>query len=323
MPGSLFQNSFYVVNNINAILYGVELVLYFMTLRQIVRNRHRTSMDKFLVVFTTIILVLITIYWTTQAFFGQQMWVVHAEYQGGMDAYLEDHAAVWYQTWGSAAVMTSNLMSDALMLYRLYVIWDNRAMVVFPSIIWLSSLACCLALLYYSGRPDGNYFAGIATKFATAWNSLTFSFNVIVTALICSRIVYIGRRLTFADDASRSYVGAVAIMIESALPFTIGSMAYVITYGIGSDIAYAFSCYSMFTAITPQLIALRVLTRRAWRREHSTRYLTSINFSGQTNETATHAGHDAESAAEKHVDESLVFPSGSLSRVSDIPPYTA
>lgn len=95
---------------------GVELVLYFMTLRQVFRIRNRTRMDKFLIVFSTVLLVLNTIYWTTQAYFGQQMWVVHADYPGGMDAFLAAYVAVWYQTWGSAAVMVSNLMADALMV---------------------------------------------------------------------------------------------------------------------------------------------------------------------------------------------------------------
>lgn len=87
-----------------------------MTLRHIVRNKHPTRADKFLVVFSTVLLILNTIYWTTQTYFGEQMWIVHADYPGGMDAYLADNVAVWYQTWGSAAVMVSNLMADALMV---------------------------------------------------------------------------------------------------------------------------------------------------------------------------------------------------------------
>ncbi|KAI0325797.1 hypothetical protein GY45DRAFT_1374471 [Cubamyces sp. BRFM 1775] len=292
---ALFQNSLYVVNNINAILYGIELMIYLMLIRQIMLIRRRTKMDRFYVVFSTVLLVLNTIYWTTQTYFAQQMWIVHSDYPGGMDAFLSEYVAVWYQTWGSTAVMTSNLMSDALMIYRLYVIWGYPYIVVFPASIWLGSLGACLGLLYESGRPDRNYFAGISTKFGTAWNSLTFSFNVIVTTLICGRIIYMGRRSTFSDEGRRAFTGAIAIVIESALPFTIGSMAYVITYGIGSDVAVAFSCYSMFTAISPMLIALRVLRRRAWRKEEESGFLTTINFSAsRTQNTLAQGDHKAE-----------------------------
>ena len=95
---------------------GIELMIYFMLIRQIMLIRRRTKMDRFYVVFSTVLLVLNTIYWTTQTYFAQQMWIVHSDYPGGMDAFLSDYVAVWYQTWGSTAVMTSNLMSDALMV---------------------------------------------------------------------------------------------------------------------------------------------------------------------------------------------------------------
>ncbi|KAI0367245.1 hypothetical protein BV20DRAFT_579849 [Pilatotrama ljubarskyi] len=284
---------------------GVELALYFMTLRQVARTRRRTTQDKFLVVFSTVLLVLNTIYWTTQSYFGQQMWVVHADYPRGMNAYLSDNVAVWYQTWGSAAVMVSQLMADALLMHRLTVIWDNNPIVIVPAIIWFGSFvlraASCLGLLYESGRPDGNYFAGIATKFGTAWNSLTFSFNVIVTSLICGRIIHIGRRLSGTDEGTKAYTGAVAIIVESALPFTLGNLAYVITYGMGSDIAIAFSWYSMFTAISPQLIALRVLTRRAWQRDSAASFMSTMNFSDRVN-TTTHEGNHPEYYQEKKLD---------------------
>lgn len=108
-------------------------------------------------------------------------------------------------------------------------------------------LAFAIGLLYESGRPDGNYFVGIANIFGTCWNSITFAFNVIVTGLICGRLFYIGRRLTYSSEDARIYTGPVAIIIESALPFTVFSLAYVITYAMKSDIAVGFSFYSMFT----------------------------------------------------------------------------
>ncbi len=59
---------------------------------------------------------MITIYVAVQAVFGQEMWIVHADYPGGSGPYLADHAAVWYQTLGSAASVVLNFMSDALLV---------------------------------------------------------------------------------------------------------------------------------------------------------------------------------------------------------------
>lgn len=43
-------------------------------------------------------------------------------------------------------------------------------------------------------------------------------------------------------------------------------------------------------AIGPQLIALRVLERRAWRKESTSQFLTTINFSDRTAQTTTRGG---------------------------------
>ena len=43
------------------------------------------------------------------------------------------------------------------------------------------------------------------------------------------------------------YTGAAALVVEGALPFTVFSLAYLVAYALGSDVANAFSFYAMFT----------------------------------------------------------------------------
>ncbi len=96
----------------------MALLLYCQTVTQIleIRKSERTSMDKFMMGFVTVLLVLNTIYWSTQAYFGEMMWITHADYPGGADAYVSAYSSVWYQTWGTTASVMSNLMSDALLV---------------------------------------------------------------------------------------------------------------------------------------------------------------------------------------------------------------
>lgn len=183
MAGSLFLHSYYVVNFINAMLYGafrtiklyspcpdaeciapclgMALLLYYQTVTQMLelRKSDRTPMDKFMIGFVTVLLILNTIYWSTQVYFGEMMWITHADYPGGSDAYVSTYSSVWYQTWGTAASVISNLMSDALLVspipslcparrivlmlaktYRCFVIWNSKRVIVLPGLIWLSSL---------------------------------------------------------------------------------------------------------------------------------------------------------------------------------------
>ena len=92
-------------------------MLYFMTVRIMLSRKHRHApRDKWFLCFSTALLCLNTIFVATQAVFGEEMWIVNANYPGGMDAYLGDFASVWYQTLGTAASIVLNLLADGLMV---------------------------------------------------------------------------------------------------------------------------------------------------------------------------------------------------------------
>ena len=139
---AVFQNCWYVGNNFNAILYGatsvpyplrtrgpgtnsrfiasgIAVVFYLKIARLILKSRRvdqPRGSDKWLFVLSTGLMVMITIYLIAQNFFGEEMWVINEGYAGGSEQYYADHAAVWYQTMGSAASVILCLMSDAFLV---------------------------------------------------------------------------------------------------------------------------------------------------------------------------------------------------------------
>lgn len=135
MSNAFFQNSFYVGNNFNWILYGmcsvvtdpstfldksiagVELVLYAQTMYIYTTSSstHKRS-SRFFMCFSTALLILVTIFVSVQSVFGQEMWIVNANFPGGSAAYVATYASVWYQTMGTASSVVLQLMSDGLLV---------------------------------------------------------------------------------------------------------------------------------------------------------------------------------------------------------------
>ena len=83
------------------------------------RRKTWTRTDKFYTAFSTALLVLITIYLSTEAVFGQEMWVVHQSSPGGPVQFFAENADVWYQTMGTASSVVLNLLGDALLVSSL------------------------------------------------------------------------------------------------------------------------------------------------------------------------------------------------------------
>ncbi|KAH7926990.1 hypothetical protein BV22DRAFT_1032333 [Leucogyrophana mollusca] len=285
----LMLNSYYIGNNFNTILYGVELVLYFQTMQVLLKSKatQRKIPAKFFMIFSTTLLFLITIFVVTQMVLGEEMWIINANYPGGQAAYYEARSAVWCQTVGAVAPIILQLMSDGLLVYRCFIVWADYRVIIFPCILWLATLVFGIIDAALSGAPSGDFWEGFAAQMGVTYYALSIGLNIVVTSIICGRILYQGRRIRqqFGPAMSRTYFSAASIIIESALPYTISGIALVITFAISSGICILFQeIYVMFTCVSPQMLILRVAMGRAWVKTTATQAereaVTSIAFAG-------------------------------------------
>ncbi|KAI0062058.1 hypothetical protein BV25DRAFT_1825922 [Artomyces pyxidatus] len=308
MSDALFQNAYYIGNNFNCILYGIQLVLYTQTMRRLFSMKGgRRSADRFFMLFSTVNLILITIFVAVQSVFGEEMWIVNADFPGGQGAYMQEYAAVWYQTMGTTASIALNLFSDGFLIYRCFVVWGDYRIVIFPCIMYTATFALAIVDIWSSGAPHGDYFAGLAVRLGIAYTATSMATNVLVTSLITGRILYIARASSkfFGIEIARSYAGVAAVIVESALLYTVTGIAFLVSYGMGSEISILFlSIYVMCTCVAPQLLVLRVVEGRAWKRSqfsessptlafHSDKPGTPFGSSqGTRNETGIHVQLD-------------------------------
>ncbi|KAH9914378.1 uncharacterized protein BXZ73DRAFT_54977 [Epithele typhae] len=296
---TVFQNGWYIGNNLNAILYGIYLSLYYLTIRFTLNGRRRPHKngrsDRLFIVLSTFLLTMITAWLIVQAIFGQEMWVVNENYPGGTAQYFQDHAAVWYETFGSAASVAINAATDAFLVYRLYVVWGlSKWIIVIPSLFYVASVVLGIVTCVVSGLPNANFFAGLASEIALAYSGVSMGLNVFCTVLICARIFWISRRMkaTLGHGVSRTYTGAASIVVESMLPYTVFAVAYLVTLGLESPLAIFFlTPYVMFSVLSPQMIMLRVLMGRGLSAETTmgTATGTALRYGGVTGASGTTA----------------------------------
>jgi hypothetical protein len=91
--------------------------------------------------------------------------------------------------------------------------------------------------------------SGNPVHVAVAWISLTVSLNVIVTSMICFRLLQARARTlgVLPPEMSKMYTSVVAVLIESAAPFTIIGLCLVVVTAKNSPLTFAFSdIWSLF-----------------------------------------------------------------------------
>ncbi|KIK70429.1 hypothetical protein GYMLUDRAFT_184049 [Collybiopsis luxurians FD-317 M1] len=267
-----FERSLYIGGQITAILYGIQIVIYFLSCRLLLKSpsTRRGGETNIYVIYGGVLLVLWTVALACNAFFGQNAWIDHRDVEGGPAAYIGENISAPYNTLGTTAGVMMNFLSDALLIYRCYIIWSSWKIVVFPILLYLGGLSMSILLIYESAKPGANFFVGHAVDFGVPYVSLTISLNIIVTALICIRLLFLRQEVSriLGPACAKMYTSIIAILVESAALFTVFGIVYVILYARKSESSIALvQIWGDFAAISPQLIILRIAEGQGWTKD--------------------------------------------------------
>jgi hypothetical protein len=110
------------------------------------------------------------------------------------------------------------------------------------------SVSATITLVDYA-IPGTSMLSGELIHVGVLWISLSVGLNVIVTSMICFRVLRMRTivREVLSPDMSRMYTSIVAMLIESAAPFSILGIGLVVTAALKVPLFVAFAyVWSMF-----------------------------------------------------------------------------
>ncbi|KAK0442165.1 hypothetical protein EV421DRAFT_1904339 [Armillaria borealis] len=150
---------------------------------------------------------------------------------------------------------------------------------------------------------------GVATMAATLGT------NILCTALIVARILYVARGHRGIMGGIRTYRGVLEIVVESAALYSIIYVILMILYPLkGNGYMYPQALSIPVTCIAPTLIVLRVASGKGRPEESSQETQSSLHFqTGSTIETATDDGE--EDTRQGNVEGTAPMLSGSVEQV--------
>lgn len=185
-------------------------------------------------------------------------------------------------------------------------------------ILQLLFVALSIIELVLAGKPNGDFFHGKTINFGTPYYTITIAFNITVTLLIVSRLRRLSKVVSGAigPDSAKVYTGVASVLIESAAPYSLVGMMFLIPYAIGNGTAVSFGQVWAKIAVgppllhtnntddnknvqclSPLLIVFRVVNGKAWGRELISQIETPVRFGHQDHSQGTeHAMKDMSSS---------------------------
>ncbi|TFK71054.1 hypothetical protein BDN72DRAFT_895911 [Pluteus cervinus] len=290
-PNLPLERSFYIGNMFGGLMFGIQTWIAFQSiylLRKFPSQDRRTKVAY--ITFTTVLLLLLCMSYVANALMGEFMWIERRSSPGGPVAWYLEHSSIWFNVLGTSTDVTANLMGDSFLLYRCYVMWSDRLWVlILPALLLLASNTLAIISVVQSALPGSSFLARPTINFAVPWISLACAFNASVTALIAGRIIYMQKLMSrsISQELKKTYTTVIAILVESALPFTVLGIALAVLLGVDSPGTLSLSIiWGSYVGIAPQLIILRVAMGRAWSRVAVVQ-LTTMRFPTQLNTTTT------------------------------------
>ncbi|KAF8552786.1 hypothetical protein OG21DRAFT_1511036 [Imleria badia] len=291
------QESFYVGIALHDILYGILLCFYFETMH-IFLSRKRTprKYDAFYAVFSSAMLLFITIWVAFNGILSEDEWLLYQYFPAGPIAYEDRPTSGPYVGVITSIAVILQLMTDGLMMYRCQMIWESLRAIIIPFILWLATLVFGILLVWACSTTDTNVFGGNAARLVLVYYTISVFLLMTLTCMICYRLVLharsIKKNLGDGEERVAPHLGIIMLFIESVLPSTLTGIAFLVSFGVGSLAEIGLlHVYTAMMCISAQMLILHVAEGTAWHKD-SMRPLSPMKFSSRCGETSGSAQTD-------------------------------
>lgn len=270
----------YAAAIVGCVTFGMYAVLAGICLHFLLQRKTRTT-GHYITLGYTVLMLLVSIIYFTCSCKWSEIEFVEATIDPSLFAILTGASTLTVTK--NAASVVNIFLADSLILYRTFVIWQkNLPVIIFPTLVYLGSVASGIGLMYYSGQPAAAFGQSMVTNFGTAFWSISVGFNVLSTLLITGKLYYHQRQMTRLKQSSE-YLSLAAICVESAAIYSIAGLIYIPLFAQNSTKQFAFSALlQSATVIAPTLIILRIALGTAVKADHHTKGSMGFRTNGRT-----------------------------------------
>ncbi|KZV96246.1 hypothetical protein EXIGLDRAFT_833740 [Exidia glandulosa HHB12029] len=226
------QKSWIIGDLIGAVAYGVHATLYFTTIALLRERRRTTPRFNIWIVFSTTLFVLSSIGNACQFKILQLGFVDFRDYPGPPAGWESGNV---FSIVAISVYVVSLWPQDALLMYRFRVIVAGSwVWTVIPAILFLANVGVGCTIIAMVTLPQLVLWATTSANLLTAYFSISVAFNVLLTVSIVTKLVRTRRSLVKVTSTLAPYLSVSAMLIESAVIYSVFGLMLVVAAGIKS-----------------------------------------------------------------------------------------
>ncbi|PPQ70119.1 hypothetical protein CVT26_013404, partial [Gymnopilus dilepis] len=185
-PTLAVEQSIYASIVLSSVLYGLLIYMVFHSyyiLKGLAEDDFRWR--QFYIYYGFIQLFLVTLRSALNAVTGQLMWIDHRNVSGGPFAYYITLSGNWYGISVVICAILSFALTDALLIYRCYIIWNcDWRIIVLPTLLFIGEIVMGILVPVEIAITKISFLQKSSTNLSVPWVSLTCALTTSITGLI-------------------------------------------------------------------------------------------------------------------------------------------
>ncbi|KAJ6464366.1 hypothetical protein C8R45DRAFT_1023829 [Mycena sanguinolenta] len=289
-----------VGDSLAQMVFGIVACVFLQTMYHLIhgpRRRHENRNIP-LIVFTAVLFAFGTVFVSMDLTSLKLGFVDNRNYPGGPMAYAFAQYAKPITVIPNSCSVIGDWLAAGFLLYRCVIIFHmNFAIVALPILMYLSSIAIGVMILFQSSRPNANLWTKTTVNFGLPYYSLAAGLNVLITSMITTRLLLYRRSLrnTLGTEQAMSlpFTSIASILVESCVLYAVTSILFLVPYGLKSDVSNVFiPILIQVQFLGPLLIIYRVSKCRGWEKQTATISPSTIKFQSRSTDEVSGGNAD-------------------------------
>ncbi|KAI9573136.1 hypothetical protein HD554DRAFT_1146001 [Boletus coccyginus] len=277
---------------LETLLYGFSLLMFGGTIWTLLYQRSTRLVNRKMLAVACLLLLISTVHLVIHIIRVMYGLILYRDtYPGGPIAYFSV-VSQWTFYLKNLVYIAQTVVGDGVILYRCYVVWQSKPVMVFPLLLWCGATGTCntfnggwLTLMtdisevtgFVSGMTaalttEGGVFGGALNQWITSFWATAFAANLLATLLLIFRIWYINRKLTRlgASSGGSQLRPILQILVDAGAIYSVTLLVALICFVIQSNGQYVvLDMITPIISITFYMVIIRVgLATRAGQTTH-------------------------------------------------------
>ncbi|KIJ62435.1 hypothetical protein HYDPIDRAFT_114550 [Hydnomerulius pinastri MD-312] len=221
---------------LEGVLYGISLVMFGGTLWALGYGRLKSEINRSMALIAALLTILSTIHLAIDIKRLQDGFITYRDtIPGGPEAFFADVKQETF-VFKNAVYSIQTLLGDAVVIYRCYVVWQSRSIIILAVLLWFAVAATSVGFLY--NIAHATVYAEIifvlnTGTWITSFYALTIATNVLSSTLLAYRIWTVSRgiptpvRVTQRRTKTRLIL---RVLVEAAILYTLTLFAVLMCF---------------------------------------------------------------------------------------------